>query len=179
MTPLTEWQNFYVVLGSAAGGLTGLQFVAMALVAEIPLAENETDTGDDTNAAFATPSIIHFSTALFLAAVFVMPWHGVTPAAIVWGLAGVAGIVYTLLTGLRLKRQSAYKPILEDWFFRIWLPLAAYAALAVAAPLTHVALRLSLFAVAAAALALLFIGIHNAWDNVTYIVFMKRKKQSA
>jgi hypothetical protein len=32
-----------------------------------------------------------------------------------------------------------------------------------------------LFAVGAAALLLLFVGIHNAWDAVTYHVFVNRE----
>jgi hypothetical protein len=31
-----------------------------------------------------------------------------------------------------------------------------------------------LFGVAGAALLLLFIGIHNAWDNVVYHVFLRK-----
>ena len=37
--------------------------------------------------------------------------------------------------------------------------------------------RSALFLVGAAALLLLFIGIHNAWDTVTYHVFVKRHEQ--
>ena len=29
---LTGWENFYVIVGSSAGGLTGLTFVVIALV---------------------------------------------------------------------------------------------------------------------------------------------------
>ena len=35
-------------------------------------------------------------------------------------------------------------------------------------------LSAALFAIGAAALLLLFIGIHNAWDGVTYHVFVKK-----
>jgi hypothetical protein len=35
----------------------------------------------------------------------------------------------------------------------------------------------ALFGIGAAALLLLFIGIHNAWDAVTYHVFVKRPGQ--
>ena len=38
-------------------------------------------------------------------------------------------------------------------------------------------LREALFGVAAAALLLLFVGIHNAWDAVTYHVFVKKRGQ--
>jgi hypothetical protein len=34
----------------------------------------------------------------------------------------------------------------------------------------------ALFGVAVAALLLLFIGIHNAWDAVTYHVFVKKRE---
>ena len=34
-SPLSKWESFYVIVGSSAGALTGLQFVVMALVAEV------------------------------------------------------------------------------------------------------------------------------------------------
>ncbi len=34
MPALTEWENFYVIVGSAAGALIGLQFVVMTLSRE-------------------------------------------------------------------------------------------------------------------------------------------------
>ena len=36
MSDLAEWDSFYVILGSAAGALIGLQFVAMTLIAQRP-----------------------------------------------------------------------------------------------------------------------------------------------
>ena len=73
MNPFAEWQNFYVVVGSAAGALTGLQFVAMALIAEISMGPEETGAGE----AFSTPTIVHFGTVLMLSAVLEIPWRGV------------------------------------------------------------------------------------------------------
>ena len=32
--PLDSWNNFYVIVGSSAGGLTGLTFVVIALVSD-------------------------------------------------------------------------------------------------------------------------------------------------
>ena len=34
LSPLTQWESFYVIVGSSAGALTGLQFVVIALIAE-------------------------------------------------------------------------------------------------------------------------------------------------
>lgn len=173
MNPLAEWQNFYVIVGSAAGGLTGLQFVVMALIADMPLAAGEHQAGE----AFATPTIVHFVAVLMLAASLVMPWHGLTTAAVLWALAGVAGILYTLLITRRMLRQNAYRPVLEDWAFHTVLPVIAYAALTASACAVRSHTRGALFGIAGTALLLLFIGIHNAWDNVIYLVFVKRREQ--
>jgi hypothetical protein len=32
---LGRWENFYVIVGSAAGALTGLQFVVIALIKDV------------------------------------------------------------------------------------------------------------------------------------------------
>jgi len=45
-----------------------------------------------------------------------------------------------------------------------------YAALAIGAAFPPSSTQLALFVIAAAALGLLLIGIHNAWDTVTHIV---------
>jgi len=76
-----------------------------------------------------------------------------------------------------MRQQTAYKPEFEDWLFHLLLPIAAYATLAVASFIAHSRLPETLFAVAAAAMLLLFIGIHNAWDAVTYHVFVVKLKQ--
>ena len=36
MAELAEWESFYVIVGSAAGALIGLQFVVMTLLADNP-----------------------------------------------------------------------------------------------------------------------------------------------
>jgi len=38
MTAIDGWENFYVIVGSSAGALIGLQFVVIALIAEAPIA---------------------------------------------------------------------------------------------------------------------------------------------
>jgi hypothetical protein len=64
--------------------------------------------------------------------------------------------------------------VFEDWLFHALLPLAAYATLALSALAAWSHARDALFGVGAAALLLLFIGIHNAWDSVAYHVLVKK-----
>jgi len=174
MTALAGWENFYVIVGSSAGALIGLQFVVMALIAGMPRGPGAAQA----SSAFATPNIIHFGSVLMLSAALCAPWHRISGAAVSCGLLGLCGVVYEIIVTRRMRIQTAYQPVFEDWLFHVLLPLAAYTILAISAytALTHA--REALFGVAAAALVLLFIGIHNAWDAVTYHVFV-RKTDSA
>jgi hypothetical protein len=173
MNPLAGWENFYVIVGSSAGALIGLQFVVITLIADTPIARADAQAGG----AFATPSVVHFGVVLLLSAIVSAPWHSLAPVAVFWALVGLYGLVYSLIVARRLRTQSAYKPVCEDWLFHALLPPAAYVALAASAGVAHSHARPALFIVAAAALLLLFIGIHNAWDAVTYHVFVRRREQ--
>ena len=172
MTPFAGWENFYVIVGSSAGALIGLQFVVMALIANRPIAPGLAQAGG----AFATPTVVHFGTVLLLSAVLSAPWHGMATASGLWGLLGFSGLAYSVIVARRERVQTAYQPVFEDWLFHALLPLAAYALLAMAAYATHNHVRVALFGVGTAALLLLFIGIHNAWDTVTYHVFVKKRE---
>ena len=171
MTALSGWENFYVIVGSSAGALIGLQFVVITLIADIPIGEGAAQAGH----AFGTPTIVHFGAVLLLAGVLSAPWHGIAPAAVLWGLMGLSGVVYAAIVARRLRRQTAYKPGFEDWLFHVFLPFAGYITLSACALAARSHSAEALYGVSAAALLLLFIGIHNAWDAVTYHVFVQRR----
>ena len=94
-------------------------------------------------------------------------------AAALWGLIGFSGVIYAVTTLRRMRTSSQYRPEFEDWIFHCVIPFAAYLALAISAYCALFFPRESLFAVAAASLLLLLAGIHNAWDAVTYHVYVK------
>ena len=167
MTALSAWQNFYVIVGSSAGALIGLQFVVLTLIASRPVGAGTAQAGH----AFATPTIVHFGAVLLLAGILSAPWQEITPAAVLWGLLGLCGIVYAAVVVRRMLRQGAYTPVFEDWLFHVLLPFVAYITLAGTAFATRSHLSGALFGIGAAALLLLFVGIHYAWDAVTYHVF--------
>ena len=166
MTELTEWDNFYGIVGSATGSLIGLQFVALTLVATRPPGEG----GALAGAAFATPTIVHFCTVLFLSAALRAPWPSVISVALFLGLVALLGVVYVGIVTRRMRRQKVYQPVFEDWLFHALLPLVAYATLLASALAVPSHIHGALFGAAAASLLLLFIAIHNAWDAVVYHV---------
>ncbi len=174
MEELEGWESFYVIVGSSAGALIGLQFVVMTLLAEAPVHQADAKAG----AAFASPSVVHFSAVLLMSAILSAPWHAMAGAAVLSGLIGVAGMIYSANVSRRMRAQHAYTPVLEDWMFHVVLPVGAYCVLAAGACGTIGSEHVAMFLIGAAALLLLFIGIHNAWDTVVYNVFVQRRQRS-
>jgi hypothetical protein len=165
--PLQEWENFYVIIGSSAAALTGLMFVVVALSAE----RRRLSEGGGTSAldSFATPTIVHFCYALLVAALVSTPRQ--TPRTLGGCMLalGITGLGYGFVVLRRTRRQQAYKPVLEDWIWHTILPFVGYAALLATGILLPHAPEAALYAVAAAEMLLLFIGIHNAWDAAVWI----------
>lgn len=168
MSSLTGWDNFFVIVGSSAGALIGLTFVVITLAAQMP--------GQDLSrgiAAFTTPTTVYFGTVLLICALLSAPWSSFVPPAMLLGICGVAGIGYTGVITRRQRAMESYKLVLEDILAYTIGPCAAYAALVVAAFLLPSDASAALFVVGGAALLLLFIGIHNAWDVVTFMIVQR------
>jgi hypothetical protein len=168
MPELAEWDSFYVIVGSAGGALIGLQFVVMTLIAERPPSR-----AAEAGPAFATPTIVHFGAVLLLAALLRAPWKAIAPAAVLWGGLGFFGTAYTAIVARRMRRQTVYRPVFEDWLFHALLPAAAYLVMTGSAFAARSHLHEALFGAGASAVFLLFIGIHNSWDAVEYQVLTR------
>jgi len=173
MPQLTEWESFYVIVGSSAAALTGLMFVVITLMADLEAQQRSSGA----LSAFGTPTVVHFCAALIVSAILSAPWHSLTTVAAALAVCGVWGVTYTLIVVRRAGRQHTYKPVFEDWLWHTVLPLAAYAALFVAAVVLPRAAERSLFVVAGAVLSFVLIGIHNSWDTVTYLALSQQEGQ--
>ena len=164
VAPIAAWESFYVIIGSTAGALTGLQFVVMTLIGEATTARK------DSVAAFGSPNVVHFCAALLVAAILSAPWNSMWGAGGAVAACGAGGVVYSIVVTRRAHRQQGYQPVLEDWVFHAILPTLAYATLFVAGVAIERSSALAMFYIGAAVLLLVFIGIHNAWDTVTYMM---------
>ena len=164
VTPLPAWQNFYVIIGSAAAALTGLMFVVITLIAGTRVRRSSETVG-----AFGTPNVVHFCAALLVAAILSAPWPALWTAGMLLGLCGLGGVTYIVIVIRRARHQSDYEPVLEDWLWHAAFPLVSYTALVVAAIMLSDNPAPTLFVIGAVTVLLLFIGIHNAWDTITYI----------
>jgi hypothetical protein len=170
-SPLIAWESFYVIVGSSGAALTGLQFVVIALISEARTqgAARAQESNDQSIAAFGTPTIVHFCSVLLVSAILSAPWHGLSSVGLTLGVCGLVGVVYGVIVVRRARRQSGYRPVWEDWLWHAVLPLISYALILGSAIVLRSYPQRALFVIGATALLLLFIGIHNAWDTVTYI----------
>ena len=174
LTPITTRESFYVIAGSSAAALTGLQFVVIALVAEV---QRRGATGEAVE-AFASPTIVHFCVALLVSCVLSAPWRTIASPAIALELVGVLGLLYAAIVIRRARKQKDYRPVFEDWLWHAALPVVSYGTLLGSAVAMRSHVREALFFVAAATLLLIFIGIHNAWDTVTYITIANLQRKA-
>jgi hypothetical protein len=115
------------------------------------------------------PTVVHFSTVILLAGGLSAPWHSLGRPSWLIGSIGGAGVVYGCVVIRHARVQTDYQAVRADWLWHNLMPMVAYVTLIVAAVLLREHSRPSAFAIAAASLLLLFIGIHNAWDTVTFI----------
>jgi hypothetical protein len=151
MTELAGRTNFYVIVGSSAGALIGLQFVVMALVVDLPRTQEQARAAH----AFVTPNIIHFGAVLLLSAVVCAPWHTMSPATLIFGVLGLCGVAKSIIVTRRLRIQTSYRPEFEDRLFHCLLPFVAYTTLALSSSAAQLRAYTPMFGL------LLFVGIHN------------------
>jgi hypothetical protein len=165
---LAGWESFYVIVGSSAGGLTGLTFVVIALAAE---GQRARESG---LRAFVTPIIVHFGQVLALSAFLSMPHPSVLALSIGFAVAGAVGLIWSGVILASIPKNSGdYQPVWEDWLWNVILPLIVYAAMFVAAFTVWHHVAGALYTIAASTLALLFIGIHNAWDIAVWMTLAR------
>lgn len=161
---LSAWAPFFTTTGSSAAALTGLMFVVITLVRDIERAADEDGIG-----GFSTPTVIHFTLALLVSAVMCAPWPFSTAPGIIVALVGIGGIAAVARATRRTRRLRNYVADAEDFFWYTVAPLAGYGVM-LAGAARFVALGTDgPFEIAASVLLLIFIGIRNAWDVVTFL----------
>jgi hypothetical protein len=176
LAPLAAWQNFYVIIGTAAATLTGLLFVVITLVSGVLARESSPWSGIRV---FSTPNVMHFGAALLIAAILSAPWPVLWPAGLLVGLAGLWGVIYVFIVLWEVRHRLAnYHLVLSDWLWYTLLPLIAYTALLFAGIVLPISAALALFVIAAATLLLVIMGIRNAWDVVTYMLIERSQQEN-
>jgi len=129
----------------------------------------------ETLGAYATPNVIHLGAVLLVAAIVSAAWSTLLGPSIAVGLTGLAGLVHGAMVVGRARRQSGYEPVWEDW---LWYTVSLLR-LRRPCPGRHLSEDghpNSILRHRRRGAGPLFVGIHNAWDAVTYIVTSGRRE---
>lgn len=158
-----------MITGSAAGGLSGLTFVVIALAGE---GRRVDAVGLQT---FISPTMVHFAAVLGLSAFLCVPRQTLLSVGVGLGTVGAAGLLYAAVIGANMHHNlQDYVAVIEDWAWHVILPGSAYAGLAAMAVLMQQRPEAAEYGIAAASLVLLLTGIHNAWDIAVWTTTRRR-----
>jgi hypothetical protein len=173
LPPIEGWDNFYVIVGSSAAGLTGLTFVVIALAADAHAVRMS------GLRAFVTPIVMHFGSALWIAALMCIPGQtDISLSACIIVSAAIMAAYAAITTYWMYRARHEYRPAVEDWIWNASVPLLCYLALLVAGVWALRQPAAALYVVGAVALTLLFVGIHNAWDLAVWITVERPAAQA-
>lgn len=156
------WDNYYLIIGGAAGALIGLMFV----VATLGTGRNRDESLRGAS-IYMTPTVVAFSVVLVVAAFTDVPHLAPEAWAAGLGAIGGAGALYAAANLRRIYGGKA--PHWTDYWCYGWAPLACYLALGAAAASTAAGAPWAEHAVAAVMMAILLLAIRNAWDLVTWL----------
>jgi hypothetical protein len=163
--PLAEWRDFYVMIGTASGAIVGATFIVATLAA-----------GLESRAlgmrGFITPTAVHLGSVLVGSAILSAPTLTPLSLSILLGAGGIAGTIYSLVVTSRIWMRNLDR---DDRAFYAVLPVLAYAAIAAAAVLVHWTAVKALEILAASLVALLVIGIRNAWDMASFLITREKR----
>jgi hypothetical protein len=163
---LRNWHDFYILIGTASATLIGLMFVAASVGTSYFNAEREVPLR-----AFLTPTVVHFSVILVSCLICMVPSLTRESLGALVATGGAIGIGHSCRVWLRMRGRGITRTIdLGDRFCYILIPVATYltmTAIGIALPTQPV---LGLDMLAATLVALLLLGIRNAWDMTLWIV---------
>jgi len=157
------WQTFYQMTAEAAATLTGLVFVVVTLSSGRRAPINEGGV-----LLFTSPTVFQLTSVLVISALALIP-EGETPPPVLLMIAwSVGGLIYaiTRLVGIaRIDEPSHWSDV---WYYGVG-PTVTHLGLAAANIAAFFRLPHSAYAVAICLLALLLLGIRNAWDLATFL----------
>ena len=160
------WHDFYILIATAAATLIGLMFVAASVGASVFNAEREVPMR-----AFLTPTVVHFSAILVSCLISLAPSPSRAVLGALIAATGGVGLFYSWHAVSNLRRRGIMlRRDLEDRLCYAIIPITIYLALIATGIVIAIAPPVGLDMLAVVLVALLLLGIHNAWDMTLWIV---------
>ncbi len=163
---LAHWHEFFILLGTAAGTLVGLLFVAATIGSGVFSFDRRAPLR-----VFLSATVVHFSSVLAVSLVMLLPLASWLLLGAIVLACGLVGLGYSGLALRDAIRDGLIANI--DWEDRTWygvLPFVAYIAEVTAGVLLTSGVAAGCAMVAGCMGLLLMVGIHNAWDITVWTV---------
>jgi hypothetical protein len=159
------WDNFYLLIGTAAATLIGLLFVVATLTRGLESPHSARGTR-----LYTTPTVFHFAAVLVMSVVALTPELSRQAGGPMIAICGAIGFVYAAAIALQLRAPvGPDPPHWSDFWWYGFAPVIIYPVIGAAAALVWAAIPSGAYAVGFALLTLLVVGIRNAWDLVTWL----------
>jgi hypothetical protein len=167
---MSQWHEFYTLLGTASATMVGLLFVATTVGSGVFSSGRRAPLR-----IFLSASVINFSSVLVASLVVVAPGQSWESLGVMIALCGVFGLAYYGVVTREAIRDGLIKSVdLED---RTWygvLPVIVYLFETACGVAVAMHLELGCVALAVSMGLLLVIGIHNAWDITVWTMTRRR-----
>ncbi len=161
-----RWETFYLMVGSSSAALIGLLFVVVTLNADSRASSREAGLH-----LFVTPIVFHFAMVFLVSTLPLMPDVGPQTMGIGVSTVGTFGLLLVASTLVRMIFGALPVPHWTDYIFYGGLPLVLYACLLACGIGLLSGAGFAAHGLAAAVLALLFLGIRDAWDLATWLAY--------
>jgi hypothetical protein len=172
---VVAWQNFYILVGTAAATLIGLMFVALTFGASAM--QGQKIENPEMTRAFLDPTLTHFVQVLVTSCFMLVP--AISNPVLGALLAAVA--IFRMAALVRVYRHMraahAKHNDLEavDWIQGIGIPLVMHVLLGCGAVLFMLGWSV-LVLVAIVTIVVLLNGIYGAWELVVWIALTRSQK---
>jgi hypothetical protein len=171
---LAPWAPYFTMTATAGATLIGLMFVVVTLVTR---AQGSSDAGAGLS-TFSTPTVIHFGAVLLVSGILIAPWPRIGGVFALVTLLGLAGFIHMVRVAALARKLTEYDPDAEDWTWYTVLPFIAYSGLLAGGIVLPFGPRIAPWILGAAVMLLIFIGIRNSWDVVTYLAISRAQPDS-
>jgi hypothetical protein len=162
---IPPWHDFYLLVGTASATLVGLMFVAASIGAQVFKEENRA-----AMEAFISPTVVHFSTVLFVCILATIPEQTGLEFIVLLSLLGLAGVAYSGRVWTQLIVRHKFSVDTIDRLFYAVIPGIAQLLIFGSGVMLLTRPAAALDCLAAALILLLLAAIRNAWDMTMWIV---------
>jgi len=170
---VVAWQNFYILVGTAAATLIGLMFVAITFGASMMgKVENP-----ETTRAFVDPTLTHFVQVLVTSCLMLVPSISSPVLGALLGAIAIfrVGALWRVFKHMRAAHERHNDLELSDWIQGIGVPLVMHVLL-VACAVLFVMGGSPLVLVAIVTIIVLLNGVYGAWELVVWIALTRSQK---